>query len=828
VCIVCALYEEAEAVLDEFSKGCHVTFLKEFSSMDRYEYRYASILNNRGEPLTVLVTWLSDSGPTQTGLDLKPFLYEFRPRFVAMTGFCAGYKKKVKWGDLVVAQYAYFYEVGKVIRDSEGLSRHLQEMKAAASTSQVLHYARGFDSWKEPVKKMKSARLKRELKDTEEPRCIIAPMASGMAVRQDDPFLWLREHYDRNTVGLDMEAATFYQALRAVSHIHGLVVKGVCDYANMNKKDTYHDYAARASAMYLLAFIQEYVTEQTMPRRDGPSPSSRAGPSAVWNVPYTRNPRFTGRDDLLDRLHQQLTPTGQDISAKARTVALTQPLAIKGLGGIGKTQIAVEYAYRSREQGHYTHTLWVNAANEETIIASLVAIAELLPFFSAKREGDQRELVEAVKHWLEQCEQRWLLIFDNIDNADDLPIIQEYLPQRGNGSVLLTTRAHTVGSVASASIEVEKMGLMEGSCLLLRRAFSLTGVLDEEVFGRVSVEQVNEAGNIVIALDALPLALDQAGAYIEETQCSLSHYLTLYQTHRKKLLTRRGIESSNYPLTVETTWSLSFQKVKLASPAAAELLRACAFLAPDAIPEELISNAASRWSPQLRKAAADPFHFDQMIAILHKFSLLKRFEETKTLNIHRLVQAVQRDRMERGIQRQWAERVVRAVNDVFPQDPQNTADWPQCLRYLDQAQVCYSLIEHYGFAFIEGASLLNRAGLYLDNHALYAVAEPLYQRALAITEEQLGPEHSDTAQSLNNLATLYESQGKYAEAEPLYRRALLIDINVYGVEHPDVAIDLHNLAGLYRAQGKYAEAEPVRSVHAKPWNMGDAWQDEES
>ena len=249
ICIVCALYEEAEAVLNEFSTRCNVSFLKDFSSMDRYEYRYASILNNRRESLTVLVTWLSDSGPTQTGLDLKPLLHEFCPRFVAMTGICAGYKKKVKWGDLVVAQYAYFYEAGKVVSEADGLSRHLQEMKVAASTSQVLHYARGFDDWREPVRKMKSDRLKRQLKETEEPRCVIAPIASGMAVRQDDPFLWLREYYDRNTVGLDMEAATFYQALRAVSHIHGLVVKGVCDYADMNKKDTYHDYAARASAV---------------------------------------------------------------------------------------------------------------------------------------------------------------------------------------------------------------------------------------------------------------------------------------------------------------------------------------------------------------------------------------------------------------------------------------------------------------------------------------------------------------------------------------------------------------------------------------------------
>jgi hypothetical protein len=198
---------------------------------------------------------------------------------------------------------------------------------------------------------------------------------------------------------------------------------------------------------------------------------------------------------LLDRLHQELISTQQRNSAQARRVALTQPLAVKGLGGIGKTQIAVEYAYRSRDQGHYTHTLWVNAASEETIITSFVTIAELLPSFSAKSEADQRKLVEAVKCWLEQCNERWLLIFDN---ADEVTLVRDYLPKLGNGSILLTTRAHAVGSLAT-SVEVEMMGFLEGTQLLLRRVQRDDPAFDEEI---------NQAGNIVVALDHFPLALD--------------------------------------------------------------------------------------------------------------------------------------------------------------------------------------------------------------------------------------------------------------------------------------------------------------------------------
>ncbi len=236
----------------------------------------------------------------------------------------------------------------------------------------------------------------------------------------------------------------------------------------------------------------------------------------LWTVPYSRNPHFTGRDDLLDQIAQYFSDEKLD---ELRRVALIQTQAIKGLGGIGKTQIAVEYAYRDRGAGHSMHTLWINAASEEAILSSFVAIAELIPAFTTKDEKDQSKLAATIKRWMEECQQHWLLIFDN---ADDISLIQEYLPQRGNGNLLLTTRANAVSSLATA-LEVEKMGVMEGTYFLLHRVQRLSAT-DEES---------NEAANVVIALDGFPLALDQAGAYIEETGCSFGDYLQIYQAHRK-------------------------------------------------------------------------------------------------------------------------------------------------------------------------------------------------------------------------------------------------------------------------------------------------------
>ena len=534
---------------------------------------------------------------------------------------------------------------------------------------------------------------------------------------------------------------------------------------------------------------------------EGHTSSSSTDALALWTVPYARNRHFTGREDLLEQLAECLSIGKAHEPPATRRVALTQQ-AIKGLGGIGKTQIAIEYAYRSREQGSYTHILWLNAASEEAIITSFLELAQLLPDFAAKEEKDQRKLVAAIKHWLAQCQQPWLLIFDN---ADDLSLLQQYLPQGGNGRVLLTTRANAVGALAEP-LEVETMGVIEGTHFLLRRTQRQNA----------SDEEINEASNVVMALDGFPLALDQAGAYIEETGCSFGDYLQLYHDHRKILLARRGRQTTNYPDSVATTWSLSFEKIEQANAAAAELLRLCAFLAPDHIPEELLRDGTPHWPPLLQQTVTDPLTFNQMLEQLLAFSLVKRLTEDRMLSLHRLVQAVQMDRMEAGEQRQWAERVVHAVNALFPRDPKEQIEtWPQCLRYLEQVQACDQLVQQYRLQLPEAADLLDRAGIYLREHASYSLAEPLFQRALLIAEQQLGPEHLQVASSLHNLGILYHDQGKYEQAELLLQRALHIREHALGPEHPQLAYPLNNLGNLYREQGKCALAEPLlqRALH---------------
>lgn len=515
-----------------------------------------------------------------------------------------------------------------------------------------------------------------------------------------------------------------------------------------------------------------------------PSPAAEG----VWNVPYRRNPFFTGRDYLLSRLHALLS--------SSRAAALSQVQAISGLGGIGKTQTAVEYAYRHRHD--YLAILWARAENRDVLYSDLVAIATLLNLLEQGAQ-DVSSALKAVKGWL-AAHSGWLLILDNVE---DMALVDDVLPVDVPGHILLTTRAQSTGTLAQR-LDLEQMNQEEGAFFLLRRAKLLAPDAPLEAVQESAVRQASE---ICALLGGLPLALDQAGAYIEETGCSLGDYLQHYQARRADLLQRRGQRGQEHPASVSTTVTLCVEKVAPANPAAFDLLRLCSFLEPDAIPEEIITDGAPELGPTLASVATDPMTLDTAMADLRRYSLLRRNPEYKMLTIHRLVQSVVKESMDERTQQLWRERAVRATNYVFPEG--EFATWERCQRCLPQAQACAVLIEQYNLAFPEAGQLLNKAGWYLVGRALYTLAEPLLQRALTISEQALGPDHPDTASTLKNLAVLAFYQGRYEQAEPLLFRVLTLRERVLGPEHPETASTLDTLALVYYYQGEYAQAEPL-------------------
>jgi tetratricopeptide (TPR) repeat protein len=312
-------------------------------------------------------------------------------------------------------------------------------------------------------------------------------------------------------------------------------------------------------------------------------------------------------------------------------------------------------------------------------------------------------------------------------------------------------------------------------------------------------------------LKGLPLALDQAGAYIEEVSCSPQDYRRLYQIRRAELLKERGGVAPDYPESVATTWSLAFQKVEQGNPAASDLLRLCAFLAPDAIPEEMITKGADHLGPQLQAMASDPLALNRAITALRAYSLLRRDSEGKTLSIHRLVQIVLKQGMNWETYQQWAVQTVQVCTSVFP-DPASISIWPQCERYLPHVLVCVTLIqqlEQQGVIFSEVPLLLSRAAAYFYQRNQLLEAESLSLQALAIQEKLLGWEHPDIASRLNNLAWVYHARGKYDQVEALFQQALELRERLLGPEHSETVHSLNNLAWLYHTQGRYTEEEPL-------------------
>jgi tetratricopeptide (TPR) repeat protein len=508
----------------------------------------------------------------------------------------------------------------------------------------------------------------------------------------------------------------------------------------------------------------------------------------LWNVPLQRSLFFVEQDDVLSQL--------ASILHSEKKTALTQPYALNGLGGIGKTQLALEYAYRHRQDYHAI--LWGRAETREALVSTFVNIASLLDL-PQKDEKDLMVIVEAVKVWLMHRAQ-WLFI---LDNADELALVREFIPPAFRGDLLLTTRAQSMGGLAH-KLEIKVMQPEIGALLLLRRSGLITLEASLET---ASPKDVELAKVISKELGGLPLAIDQAGAYIEEAQYDLSAYQHLYRTHRAELLRERGGLGGDHPEPVATTWSLSFQKIKQQSLAAADLLQFCAYLAPDAIPEEIITRGAAHLGSSLQLLTDDPFTLNQALTVLSAYSLIRRDMQEKTLNMHRLVQTVLRDSLPIEIQHQWMQRAVSAVEIVYP-DP-GFANWTTFERLLPQALTCAIWIEQAPLSTLSAAHLLNKTGLYLNDRGQYREAEPLFERALAIKEQQLDANHPSTATSLNNLAGLYANLGKYVEAEPLLVRALAIKEHRLGANHPSTATSLNNLAGLYQFQGKDVEAEPL-------------------
>ncbi len=318
-----------------------------------------------------------------------------------------------------------------------------------------------------------------------------------------------------------------------------------------------------------------------------------------------------------------------------------------------------------------------------------------------KDSPDQNAIVNAVKQWLEQ-NQKWLLIFDNAQEPD---VVKRFLPQGGGGHVIITSRNPNWGSVARPErgwgFQTQQRRSNSFSSEQIRMIRSRQSLLAEET-------------------GFLPLALEQAGAYIEETGISLSDYLDRFKKHRKKAL-ERG-KPADYPDTVATTWEISFQAVKEKSPASADLLNLCAFLAPDDIPKSLFLGRKDLPEP-LASSTADEFAFDEIVAELRRYSLISG--TGNKFSVHQLVQAVTRDRLTEDEQKNWSAVSVQLLNSAFQFGQDDVKSWENCAPLLPHALASAGFAEELGILSETVAEILNNAGSYQKHLADFDEAKKM-------------------------------------------------------------------------------------------------------
>ena len=547
----------------------------------------------------------------------------------------------------------------------------------------------------------------------------------------------------------------------------------------------------------------------------------------LFTLPYRRNPLFTDRDDILSALHGYFT---------SQQTTHTRTQTLYGLGGIGKTLLAIEYAYRY--QNEYQAILWLHATPRTLFSSDILSLARQLGI-PAQDDVDERQRLAAIQRWLQRHDQ-WLLVLDNLE---DFQLLKQLVPPDSHGHVLLITPFQTAEPFVQA-VPVTPLAKEDGALLLLRRAGILTGKGPHDAR---SEEDYHHAITIAQEVEGYPLALDQASIYIEEIHLSLASYLHHYREQQATLLGRRGRLAIDHPDPVTTTLLLTFEKVAQIDPSALELLRFFAFLSAEALPYEMLREGATALNGPLATLAVDPLAFDAALSTLLRFSLVHRCTDSTTVHMHRLVQITLREHLTKRQRLHFAKQAVRLINTIFPEV--GFATRSACARYALQAQHCATLIRDFQLSLHEGVLLLERLGSYYSLHGCYTAAEAYLTQALQLQEQRprsrpldtaqilnslgllsqrqahyqeaeaslqgalelrqrvLGPDHPKTAESLHNLALVYGDQGEYQRAEQCYLQVIALEERTKGVNHPDVARTLNNLALMYYHQGSYAQAE---------------------
>jgi len=630
-------------------------------------------------------------------------------------------------------------------------------------------------------------------------------------------------------IAFEMEGAGVWDNIPCV------VIKGVCDYADCHKNKKWQNYAAATAAACTKAFLENWTPTIKQERNkrqgltaklvvfcfcliavlsiiqtayhkwngwlpvtqnlqeEGQDAGQILDTKSHWTVPFGRNKDFVGRESVLVRLVEELQPRSNEDDC--------QRVAIVGLGGVGKTQIALEVSFRIREQCPDCSVFWVPATDVTSFERAYRDIGRKLQVEGI--EEDKSDIKLLVKAALSQERaRRWLLIVDGADdlgllyratgesNEDSISLaLADYLPFSLKGSILFTTRNYKAAVKLAGKHIITVEAMTETESLEL---------LETSLAKKEYTKDRDSTTRLLELLTNLPLAIKQASAYMNENQISTNEYLEIYQSDDDELiyLLSKDFEDhgryENIKTPIATTWLISFRQILNCDSLAADYLRIMSCLAQEDIPYSLLPPAT-----KARKTEA--------IGTLNAYAFITQRKGQNSYDIHRLVQVAVRNWLkEQGELNLWAAKTLHQLAEEFPFPKHENRDiW---MKYLPHAQ---HVLEFSKYSVNDEESkrdLLFNVGESFEIVGKYREAEAMHRQALQLREKVLGEEHPSTFGSMGNLVNVLNSQGKYKEAEAMHRQTLQLREKVLGKEHPSTLSSMNNLALVLRS---YEEAEAM-------------------